>query len=157
MNISSTSTDLSNNIHDWDNPEVLPENRSWATGDFVAHYFLGNGREIQLADVGLDQLFEQSSSVEKPTNQFITNIINEPRTDSQKGISDVTSEPRLFAIGNSTLFMQSNCSDQTCTFNFSIQDRFSDPLDITDSTPGEDEIGIPYSITHQWTTTREIP
>lgn len=144
----------SRDMDTWDNPPI-PPNR-WGTPAFVHHYFNGDGREVRLADVGLAELFERSDSVQNITNQFIADILNNPRSISERAVSDVTNEPRLFAVGNSTLFMRSECNTQKCDFNFSIRDRFADPLDINDTVPGETEIGTPYEINHDWSVTRKI-
>ncbi len=50
--------------------------------------------------------------------------------------------------------MRSECNTQECNFNFSIRDRSADPLDISDTVPGETEIGAPYKINHDLNVTR---
>lgn len=131
--------------------------KKWSTKDFVKHYFFGGGKGVTLSNVGLASDFENSPSVKALTEGFISDTLDQPvfnLSSSETGVSDVTNVPNLFSVGNSTLTMDATCQSGSCSFNFSINDSFKDPLDIFDLFSGNVEIGIPYSITHSWTVKR---
>ena len=90
--------------------------------------------------------FEKSSSVKGLVDKFITDTNKTKGPNSKVGVSDVTSEPNLFSVGNSSFFMDGSCSSGSCSFNFSIRDWFRDPVGLGFEIPG----GVPYRINHDF-------
>ncbi|WP_299946002.1 hypothetical protein [uncultured Microbulbifer sp.] len=127
--------------------------KRWGTSDFVKYYFFGKGKPVTLTDIGLAGDFEGSPSVKALTEGFISDVLSKPIYNadfSEIKISDVTSVPDLFSVGNSALSLDASCRSGSCSFTFSINDSFKDPLDIFDTFSGNFEIGTPYPITHEW-------
>lgn len=162
-----------------------PLGTKWCTLDFVSHYCFGKdpydeGDPIDLGDpeIGLLEDFKNSPSVSLHTTTYEMDVIFEvaksynkldcKRNDtivisgSDTVITDVTFEPCLFAIGNSTFYRSFICALKlecckdcilcwayACTIKFAIKDRFEDPLDIGIEIPG----CTPYPINASWTKT----
>lgn len=152
----------------------------FCTTDFVKRYFRGNGSPLDLKAMGLLQDFRNAPSVRQQVRRFKRNLfkkmVEEIRRacrgcslkrsgtvfDSGSEGVDVTNEPCLFSIGNSSLNQQGACSYLAdcaartfqfgCHWLFSINDRFKDPLDIFDFLPGNFELpsGKPYDINARW-------
>lgn len=101
--------------------------KSWNTGDFIRHYYFGNGKPVNLANVGLFHEFRNSNSVKKSINEYKNRQIILARqkagkvcqnvhhieatnphikfSDRKNGIINVTENFwRLFSIGHSTFF-----------------------------------------------------
>ncbi len=101
--------------------------KSWNTIDFVKHYFTGNGKPINLANVGLLDRFRNSVSVRRAVDDFRNRQIrlakqkavevchklkrtNATKTqvtfsDRNNSATDVTLDIfRLFSVGDSTFF-----------------------------------------------------
>jgi hypothetical protein len=146
-------------LFDGDTRDVEEDSQKekWKTTDFVMHYFLGGGDPISLSDVGLSSNFQNSPSVMALSESFIANTFDQPIFNADFNstvISDVTGEPNLFSVGNSTFSMGARCRGGVCDFSFSISDSFKDPVDIYDWFKSGFEIGSPYPITHEWTVQR---
>ena len=107
--------------------------KKWNTYNFVDHYFNGNGRSINLANVGLFRDFLDASSVRNAIKEFQdrqillaqqksknvcrdlarTGIIKTQAnfTDKSNTTTDVTLNIfRLFSVGRSTFFRSANCT-----------------------------------------------
>jgi len=122
------------------------------TLDFIDHYFTGNGKRVMLQDLGLAKNFENAPSVRKVTDAFIDKIIPQAHDGfkaRETSATNVTWElsKGLFVVGDSTFFMEVDCQNGICTFTFSIEDEFRNPLDIEGvEIPG----GTIYEIDHKW-------
>lgn len=144
-----------------DNPVNLrdPNGLDWDTADSVRHYWTGMGHTMDLAAVGLLDNFQNSSSVIGKVTELkyralrtaqdkarsLCKYCNDGRTRSDFFRLDdlvsinVTSEPRLFVLGDGNLnryalcFIYANCSSRSFNFScdllFSTYDSFTDPLD----------------------------
>ena len=154
---------------------------SWCTLDFVHHYFglgfidgiwLWPGTSVDLATVGLLPTFKSAPSVVAAVSNFkslvdqgvllMKMLLGNCATNASFGGSsptttNVTWEPCLFAVGNSSFMRHCHCTlfpdpgdhckwDHTCTLTFSINDEFADPLDMGIELPG----GTTYPITASW-------
>ena len=134
--------------------------KSWTTRDFIHHYATGNGRTVNLADIGLLNQFQNSRSVknaikafemrqmriaERHANKICQNnhkktIVSIPFFDEDKTVTDVTQDGALFSVGNSTFYQSSSCVlEVDCYYKvlkldgiltFEIKDWFRDPLDL---------------------------
>ena len=134
----------------------------FCTVDFVARYFSGRGRSVDLGNVGLLTQFRNTSSVSGSVARFQMDASAEARSQakslcsggtcgsqgSRRGrftINDtdeinVTSDGCLFSVGHSTFFRSADCVVNancfagsfsfSCGLDFSIADRFADPLDM---------------------------
>ncbi len=146
------------------------------TIDFVWHYRFGGGTPIDLGAVGLLDEFQVSPSVQEAVTVFkdmihvaagrnaralcngcsegvkaTTFSLNNPT------VTDVTGQPCLFSVGNSTFFRTAECSavadcgsrvfSYECSASFSIRDWFEKPLNI------DLELGTPYPINASWSDT----
>jgi hypothetical protein len=121
----------------------------WSHSDFVKHYFSGDGETVNLGDVGLGKPFENTDSVTSETERLMSEVLSVAKDGYSalgRGDTNVTFEPDLYSVGNSTLFMDAACGGGSCTFDFKIRDWFRDPLDIGMELPG----GQPYRINHDW-------
>lgn len=159
-----------NNPVRWTDPLGL-----FCTFDFAKHYYTGGGSTIGLGGVGLLGAFQNSASVQSAVNGFKQKVSATAKakasglcTNCDKGIkstsfnlndtgvTDVTGEPCLFAVGHSTFFRKvgcgvtANCANKTfsfgCSLNFSIRDWFRDPINLGVELPG----GTPYRINAGW-------
>ncbi len=101
--------------------------KSWTTTDFIKHYFGGNGRTVDLANIGLLDRFRNSRSVSNAVDDFIDRKIRLAKqkavevchrseranstikyvafSDRNNTVTDVTLDVlRLFSVGRSTFF-----------------------------------------------------
>ena len=134
--------------------------KSWTTQDFWNHYKGGNGRTIDLANVGLLGRFRRSRSVINIVNDFKNDQINlairhadnvyrrsrgnardkRQFSDNDTAITDVTWDGNLFSVGNSTFFRSVRGTIEVNAprnivlldgvMSFEIKDWFKDPFDI---------------------------
>lgn len=136
---------------------------AWTTKNFLAHYFSGGGKAVNLGAVGLGEEFKNASSVSKATEGFEKDVMGSPVNNSTRnavaivdvtkvGARDITPWPALFSVGNSRLEMNANCIGGACTFNYQVNDRFIDALDIHDQWRGNQDVpgAKPYDINYQW-------
>ncbi|MDO8588482.1 MAG: RHS repeat-associated core domain-containing protein [Armatimonadota bacterium] len=159
-------------------PQGLVE---WDTRDFWTWYtWLGHGRAVDLADVGLLDDFKNAASVKQAVQSFHSQVYlamkDLARTSCSGGAAggvlsgrwflqnttgtDVTWEPKLFAIGKSTFFRKASCRytidccartlQYSCRFTYWIRDVFEDPFRIAESLGVPVEIGDIYRINAKW-------
>lgn len=112
------------------------------TAFFVAHYFYGNGQNIQLSDIRLDHQFETNPEISNAKSEFYNklHISNcEEDTSDFFGV-DLTWHKHFFAIGGIALKRIATCNNGTCHVKFILDDPFKDPFD------GERTLGFPYEL-----------
>ena len=149
---------------------IDPAGLKWCHKDFVAHYYSRTGAPVDLANVGLLPAFATAPSVTASTDSF-KNLVrmscvskanslcdgcdNGRKSDRfqlhDTDTTDVTFEPCLYSVGKSTFFRDAGCVisadcglgryKYACEFDFSIQDKFEDPVNL-----GIETGGIPYRI-----------
>jgi RHS repeat-associated protein len=117
---------------------------------FVNHYYFGNGKAVDLGQMGLGKLFENTASVRNVTAAFINNVrsVAFPGyhvNGNAVGESDVTWEGPLFSVGRSTVYGNAMCGSTTCSLQLYIRDSFRDVLDV-----GISAGGTPYKINYDW-------
>jgi RHS repeat-associated protein len=155
----------------WTDPMGL-----FCTKDFVDHYYFGSGETVDLGAVGLLANFQRASSVRNSVNSFKNKARSAAAGEARKlctgtcppdvastsfslndrDVTDVTNEPCLFAVGNSTFFRSASCGVSAdcktniflfgCSLSFGIRDWFRDPIG-----QGTEIGGIPYRINANWT------
>ena len=161
---------VSSNPLKWIDPTGL-----FCTQDFVNHYFYGSGQTVDLGGVGLLGAFQSAASVRASVKAFkdktksaaeakarslcpqcVKGTKSTSFTLDDRDVTDVTNEPCLFSVGNSTFFRSANCSvtancdnrtfSYGCSLGFKIQDWFRDPIDLGIEIPG----ATPYRINANW-------
>jgi RHS repeat-associated protein len=145
------------------NVQPVPGQNDWITATFVAHYFIGGGKPVNLGDVGLGDEFEASAQVQGGILYVKNQIEISLRSGGDGSISGVydlvnvgdgdLSNP-LYSVGSSNLQYTTTCVQGTCTATFVTKDFFADPLSIEESwlgVPVEIPPGIPYEINYEFT------
>jgi len=129
----------------------------WTRSDFVHHYFYGRGRAVNLAEIGLADAFVNATSVRQRAADFEFDVLmfgERNRIYNARLLTDVTNESdSLWAIGRSVIFATATCVEGSCTFSYSLRDRFSDSLTIGGRSyfgGREIPLGTPYQINHDW-------
>lgn len=163
-----------NNPLRWRDPLGL---QTWDTWDFVKHYYFGGGTSVNLADVGLLNAFQRSSSVIARITEFQTLVLQKAKEEARAQcardaitgknhssyfkipassvVTDVTREPGLFSVGHSSFFRTAvgfvypNCKCRTFHFSATLGFYISDWFqDPLDI--GVEPLGIPYRINASW-------
>jgi RHS repeat-associated protein len=133
----------------------------WGSDDFIAHYFFGKGKSVDLEDVGLGKAFENSTAVKSATSAFQqSNDRSNSSASDSKGVTVGGSNPAdpLFSVHGTILNMKANCNSSSCTYNYSMRDAFVDVLDLRNDRPGNLDLpfSTPYAITYSWSVTVQI-
>lgn len=127
---------LAGAIADWRNPPTDPER--WVEPDFVWHYWTGGGEAVSLTEAKLAETFESAAPLRAETERFMAATLARRRAGLAPGGDwqvlqfNLTGVPGLFVIGNTTLLARSDCDDRKCRFTFMLDDKFTDPFDISE-------------------------
>ncbi|MCK0138936.1 hypothetical protein [Aliiroseovarius sp. F47248L] len=112
---------------------------------------------VSLPEFGLGADFENAPMVRAKVEEFIqksysiseafgsSEFVYIYETKDNRAITNVTFDSGLFSLGKSSLFREAICYENSCSFRFSIRDRFEEPVRIEGL-----EFGQPYGIFHEF-------
>jgi RHS repeat-associated protein len=150
----------------------------WDTWDFLKHYYVGGGRPIDLADVGLLERFQRSGSVTAATTAFKQEVLERAKKEAREQcarnaitgkngsgyfrlaptsvVTDVTHEPGLFVVGHSSFFRAAvgfvypNCKCRTFRYKATLGFYIRDWFEDPLGV-GIEPLGFAYRINASWT------
>jgi RHS repeat-associated protein len=118
--------------------------RPWTNADFTYHYYYGGGEPVDLAQVGLGDVFKNAPPVQALVGEFRRNLLFMQPPTLVKFRTYINMESYIYALGNTQLYMAGMCQRSECFMRYGVSDWFRDPLSL-----GFETGGIPYRIRYE--------
>jgi hypothetical protein len=126
---------------------LLSDDNTYFVTRFVAHYYCGNGADVDLKSWGLGYFINNAKDVKDVIDFLVTDIVSSGANKTIRKLVNLTYEKNLFSIGHTWLTVSGSCADKSCTVNIAIKlddEWFRDPLDIGQKI--QSKIGSAYPI-----------